>query len=320
MRARFGIEQRLDFYASGDLVEIVRRTADVWKVEIDDQGAQEIARRARGTPRVANRLLRRMRDYAQVRAKGVITLEVARRTLQLLDVDEYGLGEMDGRILRAIIEKFDGGPVGIQSIAAAVGEDPDTLEQGFEPFLVQNGFLERTSRGRVATVQAYKHWWTDGEYVWFRRSASNPETLKRNNEFCRTGDYKHVETQGDVEIYQLQPKSPFAVKKSVDIGQMDTYNVRRQAVKAACRRDWKGFRDIMTFLRERINATYVSPNKPGVTPLADNIFAEQYIAVLTAIDMRHGPSPDEINRELMNLAGGPKRMNQSKIISIGGNA
>jgi Holliday junction DNA helicase RuvB len=157
MRARFGIEQRLDFYASGDLVEIVRRTADVWKVEIDDQGAQEIARRARGTPRVANRLLRRMRDYAQVRAKGVITLEVARRTLQLLDVDEYGLGEMDGRILRAIIEKFDGGPVGIQSIAAAVGEDPDTLEQGFEPFLVQNGFLERTSRGRVATVQAYKH-------------------------------------------------------------------------------------------------------------------------------------------------------------------
>jgi hypothetical protein len=163
-------------------------------------------------------------------------------------------------------------------------------------------------------------WWTDGEYVWFRRSKSNPETLKRHNEFCRTGDYKHVETQGDVEIYQLQPKSPFAVKKSVDIGQMDTYNVRRQAVKAACRRDWKAFRDVMTFLRERINATYVSPNKPGVTPLADNIFAEQYIAVLTAIEMRHGPSPDEINRELMNLAGGPKRMNQSKIISIGGNA
>ena len=157
MRARFGIEQRLDFYPVEDLVQIVHRTAAVWKVNIDEMGAQEIARRARGTPRLANRLLRRMRDYAQVRGDGVITLDVAQRTLHLLDVDEYGLGEMDARVLRAIIEKFDGGPVGIQSIGAAVGEDPGTLEEVFEPFLVQNGWLERTSRGRVATTQAFKH-------------------------------------------------------------------------------------------------------------------------------------------------------------------
>jgi Holliday junction DNA helicase RuvB len=157
MRARFGIEQRLDFYPSEELVEIVQRTAAVWRVNIDLPGAHEIARRARGTPRLANRLLRRMRDYAQVRGSGVITMEVARQTLELLDVDEFGLGEMDVRVLRAIIDKFDGGPVGIQSIAAAVGEDPDTLEEAFEPFLVQNGFLERTSRGRVATPQTYRH-------------------------------------------------------------------------------------------------------------------------------------------------------------------
>jgi Holliday junction DNA helicase RuvB len=157
MRARFGIEQRLDYYPAEELIDIVQRTAAVWKVVLDEEGAREIARRARGTPRVANRLLRRMRDYAQVRADGVITIEVARRTLMLLDVDEYGLGEMDSRVLRAIIEKFDGGPVGIQSIAAAVGEDPETLEEVFEPYLVQNGFLERTSRGRVATLQAFRH-------------------------------------------------------------------------------------------------------------------------------------------------------------------
>jgi Holliday junction DNA helicase RuvB len=157
MRARFGIEQRLDYYPAEELIDIVQRTAAVWKVVLDEEGAREIARRARGTPRVANRLLRRMRDYAQVRADGVITVDVARRTLMLLDVDEYGLGEMDSRVLRAIIEKFDGGPVGIQSIAAAVGEDPETLEEVFEPYLVQNGFLERTSRGRVATLQAFRH-------------------------------------------------------------------------------------------------------------------------------------------------------------------
>jgi holliday junction DNA helicase RuvB len=157
MRARFGIEQRLNYYPSSDLEQIVRRTAEVLAVGIDAQGTEEIARRSRGTPRVANRLLRRVRDYAQVRADGYITREVAAASLQLLDVDTFGLDDMDARILRSIIEKFDGGPVGVNTIAAAIAEDPTTIEEVYEPFLVQNGFLQRTPRGRVATAQAYRH-------------------------------------------------------------------------------------------------------------------------------------------------------------------
>jgi Holliday junction DNA helicase RuvB len=157
MRARFGIEQRLNFYPAGDLETIVKRTADVLKVNIDQGGAEEIACRSRGTPRVANRLLRRIRDYAQVKSGGNITREVAKLALHLLDVDQFGLDEMDTRILKTIIEKFDGGPVGVTTIAAAVGEDAGTIEEVFEPFLVQNGFLQRTPRGRMATAQAYKH-------------------------------------------------------------------------------------------------------------------------------------------------------------------
>ena len=157
MRARFGIEQRLNYYPTEDLVQVVRRTAQVIKVTIDEGGTQELARRARGTPRVANRLLRRVRDYAQVRADGIISLEVAKAALQLLEVDEFGLDDMDTRVLRTIIEKFDGGPGGIGSIAAAVGEDASTIEEVYEPFLVQNGFLHRTPRGRMATPQAYRH-------------------------------------------------------------------------------------------------------------------------------------------------------------------
>jgi holliday junction DNA helicase RuvB len=157
MRARFGIEQRLNFYAAEDLELIVRRTAEVLRVEIETAGAREIARRSRGTPRVANRLLRRVRDYAQVRANGVITEDVARAALAMLDVDQFGLDDMDARILKTIIEKFDGGPVGVGTIAAAVGEDQGTIEEVYEPFLVQNGFLQRTSRGRMATAQAYRH-------------------------------------------------------------------------------------------------------------------------------------------------------------------
>jgi holliday junction DNA helicase RuvB len=157
MRARFGIEQRLNFYPASDLEEIVRRTADVLKVEIDDEGAEEIACRSRGTPRVANRLLRRIRDFAQVKSSGRISRAVAREALKLLDVDQFGLDDMDARILKAIIEKFDGGPVGVKTIAAAVGEDEGTIEEVYEPFLVQNGFLQRTPRGRTATPQAYKH-------------------------------------------------------------------------------------------------------------------------------------------------------------------
>lgn len=162
-------------------------------------------------------------------------------------------------------------------------------------------------------------WWTDGEYVWFRRIKSNPATLKRHNDFVKSGDYRHVETQGDVEIYQLQPSSPFAVKKTVDIGQMDLYNIRRQAVKAACRRDWKGFRDIMSFLRERVNAKYCNPDRPGAaSPLAENVYADMYMGVMTAIDQRYGPSVGEINRELLALAGKGGVLAQQKLITIGG--
>jgi Holliday junction DNA helicase RuvB len=157
LRGRFGIEQRLNYYPAEDLEMIVSRTADVLKVEVDPDGRREIAKRSRGTPRVANRLLRRVRDYAQVRAEGHITRDVAREALRLLDVDQYGLDDMDTRILKAIVEKFDGGPVGVGSIAAAVGEDADTIEEVYEPFLVQNGFLHRSPRGRVATAQAYRH-------------------------------------------------------------------------------------------------------------------------------------------------------------------
>lgn len=157
LRARFGIELRLNYYPADELEHIVNRTAEVMKVEIDAAGARELARRARGTPRVANRLLRRVRDYAQVRANGIVTEAVAKEALEMLDVDHFGLDEMDARLLRAIIEKFDGGPVGVQTIAAAVGEDADTIEEVYEPFLVQNGFLQRTSRGRMATALAYRH-------------------------------------------------------------------------------------------------------------------------------------------------------------------
>jgi holliday junction DNA helicase RuvB len=157
LRARFGIELRLNFYPIADLEQIVRRTADVLAVPIDAAGTTEIAKRSRGTPRVANRLLRRVRDYAQIRADGSITQSVATRALELLDVDQLGLDDMDARLLKTIIEKFAGGPVGIGTIAAAVGEDPETIEEVYEPFLVQNGFLQRTPRGRLATALAYRH-------------------------------------------------------------------------------------------------------------------------------------------------------------------
>jgi holliday junction DNA helicase RuvB len=157
MRARFGIVERLNYYPAEDLELIVRRSAEVMQVGIDDGGATEIAKRSRGTPRVANRLLRRIRDFAQVRAKGFISREVAHDGLQMLDVDEFGLDDMDARILKTIIEKFEGGPVGLNTVAAAVAEDANTIEEVYEPYLVQHGFLQRTSRGRVATNFAYRH-------------------------------------------------------------------------------------------------------------------------------------------------------------------
>jgi holliday junction DNA helicase RuvB len=157
MRDRFSITERLNYYDRSDLATIIRRSAGILGTGIDEDGADEIARRSRGTPRIANRLLRRARDFAQVRGDGLITAEIARKTLTLMEVDDLGLDEMDKRILVTIIDKFDGGPVGINTIAAAVHEQPDTIEEVYEPFLMQEGLLQRTPRGRVVTPTAYKH-------------------------------------------------------------------------------------------------------------------------------------------------------------------
>ena len=156
MRARFGIVQRLDYYPVDQLAFIVERSSEILNVKATTEGALEIAKRSRGTPRVANRLLRRVRDYAQVRADGVISTEVADAALVMLDVDEFGLDEMDTRVLRALIEQFDGGPVGLSTLAVAISEDAGTIEEVYEPFLIQNGFMVRTPRGRMATAQAYR--------------------------------------------------------------------------------------------------------------------------------------------------------------------
>jgi Holliday junction DNA helicase RuvB len=157
LRARFGIVHRLDFYTHEDILEIVIRSARILGVPMEPEAAKAIARRSRGTPRVANRLLRRVRDYAQVRADGTITLDVAVKALKMLEVDEQGFDEVDRRLLRTIIEKFGGGPVGVGSLAAALSEERDALEDIHEPFLIQAGFLDRTSRGRVATAKAYEY-------------------------------------------------------------------------------------------------------------------------------------------------------------------
>jgi Holliday junction DNA helicase RuvB len=156
MRARFGIVERLSFYPPNELQQIINRSAAILGVPIEEQGAEEIARRSRGTPRVANRLLRRVRDYAEVRADGRITAEVAGAALARLNVDEFGLDDMDSRILSTIIEKFGGGPVGLGTVAIAVGEDAGTLQDVYEPYLIQQGFLQRTQRGRCATALAYR--------------------------------------------------------------------------------------------------------------------------------------------------------------------
>lgn len=156
MRARFGVVERLGYYPSEDLERIVARSAGILGIPATDSGVREIARRARGTPRIANRLLRRVRDYAEVKADGTVEGEVARAALEMLSVDEYGLDEMDGRILKALIENFEGGPVGLTSLAVAVGEDASTLEEVYEPFLIMEGFLMRTPQGRVATPRAFR--------------------------------------------------------------------------------------------------------------------------------------------------------------------
>jgi Holliday junction DNA helicase RuvB len=157
LRDRFGIVQRLEFYSTADLSTIVQRSAGILDVLLDASGAEEIARRSRGTPRIANRLLRRVRDYADVKFDGQVTAEVARQALDLLDVDSYGFDMLDRKLLEAIIEKFEGGPVGIDNLAAAIGEERGTIEDVLEPFLIQEGFIMRTPRGRVATKRAWAH-------------------------------------------------------------------------------------------------------------------------------------------------------------------
>jgi Holliday junction DNA helicase RuvB len=157
LRSRFGVIARLDYYQPQELKQIVIRSARILQVEVDREGAMEIAKRSRGTPRVANRLLRRVRDYAQIKADGKITREIAAMALEMLEVDEMGLDEMDKRIIKTILEKFGGGPVGLNTLAVAVGEEKDTIEEVYEPFLVLEGLIQRTPRGRVVTERAREH-------------------------------------------------------------------------------------------------------------------------------------------------------------------
>ena len=157
LRDRFGIVQRLEFYSVEDLTSIVKRSADCLNLDLSANGAHEIARRSRGTPRIANRLLRRVRDYADVRNNGIISSEIAKQALSMLDVDSEGFDFMDIKLLQAIVERFDGGPVGLDNLAAAIGEERDTIEDVLEPYLIQQGFLQRTPRGRIATQRTYEH-------------------------------------------------------------------------------------------------------------------------------------------------------------------
>src|SRR6195952_4081802 len=157
LRDRFGIVARLEFYTADELMRIIERSAKLLNIAVDPEGAREIARRARGTPRIANRLLRRVRDYAEVKAQGAVTLEVADAALSMLDVDGSGLDVMDRKLLQTMLTKFAGGPVGVDNLAAAIGEERDTIEDVLEPYLIQQGFLQRTSRGRVATALSFRH-------------------------------------------------------------------------------------------------------------------------------------------------------------------
>jgi Holliday junction DNA helicase RuvB len=157
LRDRFGIVARLEFYTAEELARIVRRSAGLLKVPMDEAGGVEIARRSRGTPRIANRLLRRVRDYAEVKGSGAITLDIANRALAMLDVDPQGFDVMDRKLLEAVVHRFDGGPVGLDNIAASIGEERETIEDVIEPYLIQQGYLQRTPRGRIATLAAYRH-------------------------------------------------------------------------------------------------------------------------------------------------------------------
>ena len=157
LRDRFGVVHRLDYYSSEELETIITRSSSILKIEIHPEGAGEIARRSRGTPRISNRLLKRVRDYAQVKANGVITKDVAEKSLAMMEIDHFGLDKMDHKLMLTLIEKFRGGPVGVESLAASISEEKDTIEDVLEPYLMQSGFIQRTPRGRIATEIAYKH-------------------------------------------------------------------------------------------------------------------------------------------------------------------
>ncbi|MBI5199779.1 MAG: Holliday junction branch migration DNA helicase RuvB, partial [Nitrospirae bacterium] len=157
LRDRFGVINRLDFYGSKDIERIIKRSSKILGIEVTSDGAIEIAKRSRGTPRVANRLLRRVRDFAQVKGDGIIDIEITMKALERLEIDEKGFDEIDRRLLLTIIEKFEGGPVGLETLSASISEEKDTIEEVYEPYLIQEGFLERTSRGRMATRLAYEH-------------------------------------------------------------------------------------------------------------------------------------------------------------------
>ena len=157
LRDRFGVVHRLDYYNSEELKIILMRSATILKIEIHSEGAEEIARRSRGTPRIANRLLKRVRDYAQVKADGIVTIDVSKKSLEMMEVDHLGLDKMDHKLILTLIEKFKGGPAGVESLAASISEEKDTIEDVLEPYLMQSGFIQRTPRGRVATEMAYQH-------------------------------------------------------------------------------------------------------------------------------------------------------------------
>ncbi len=182
LRDRFGIVQRLEFYNNEELATIVKRSADILGVEINPDGATQIAKRSRGTPRIANRLLRRVRDYAQVKSDGVVTSKIADAALDMLSVDEHGFDNMDRRLLLAVIEKFEGGPVGVDSLAAAIGEERGTIEDVIEPFLILKGFMMRTPRGRVATGNAYRHFGIKIPQQNFASSAESEDLFSSNSE------------------------------------------------------------------------------------------------------------------------------------------
>ena len=176
LRDRFGIVARLEFYTPAELTRIVHRSAGLLKVPIEDEGAMEVARRSRGTPRIANRLLRRVRDYADVKGRGVIDKPVADKALAMLDVDPLGLDLMDRKLLEAVVHRFDGGPVGLDNVAAAIGEEAGTIEDVIEPYLIQQGYLQRTPRGRMATLAAYRHL---GRHAAQRRGRARPVQRRR---------------------------------------------------------------------------------------------------------------------------------------------